>query len=504
MNTQTSPSGTSGTSRAPRSRTGALLYLGTLVLALGLTACANMSGIDSTAKLRDGASLGLPSAATGTADLFADAAIPEAWWQAFGDQQLDQLVGQALEGSPNLKLAEARVTRAQAVTDTARATQGPRLDGSLDISHQRFSNNYIYPPPLGGNVYNSGTLRLTGSWELDFFGKNRAALESALGTANAAQADVLAARLLLSSNVTRSYFQLARLQAQLGVARRTLAQREETLNLVRDRVNAGLDTRLEQRQSEGGLPEARQQIEALQEQVELTRNALGALCGQPLALKNLQAPELGAIKAVALPATLPADLLGRRPDIAAARWRVEAATQDIKIAKTQFYPNINLTAFAGFSAFGLDNLLDSSSREWGVGPAIRLPIFDSGRLRANLRGKTSDLDAAVESYNGALIDAIHDAADQAASALSIVRQQSEQRQAQDAAESAYDIARQRYRAGLGTYLQVLTAETNVLAQRRLAVDLAARSLDNQVALIRALGGGYVDHRDGAPATVAAQ
>ncbi|MES2182917.1 MAG: efflux transporter outer membrane subunit [Pseudomonadota bacterium] len=491
MNTHTS---LAGASRAPRSRSGALLYLGTLVLALGLTACANMAGIDSTARLRDGASLGLPSAATGTPDLFADAAVPEEWWRVFGDNKLDELVDQALAGSPNLKLAEARVTRAQAVSEVARAAEGPRVDGSLDVTHQRFSNNYIYPPPLGGQVYNSGTLRLTGSWELDFFGKNRAALESALGAANAAQADVQAARLLLSSNVARSYFQLARLQAQLGVAQRTLAQREETLSIVRDRVGAGLDTRLEQRQSEGGLPEARQQIEALREQVELTRNAIGALCGQPLGLHPIDAPELAAIKAVVLPDTLPADLLGRRADISAARWRVEAASKDITVAKAQFYPNVNLSAFAGFSAFGLDRLVDGSSREWGVGPAIRLPIFDSGRLRANLRGKTADLDAAVESYNATLIDAIHDAADQAASARSIGRQQTEQRLAQEAAESAYDIALQRYRAGLGTYLNVLTAETSVLAQRRLAVDLAARRLDNQVALIRALGGGYVDHR----------
>ena len=188
--------------------------------------------------------------------------------------------------------------------------------------------------------------------------------------------------------------------------------------------------------------------------------------------------------------TIPADLLGRRADIAAARWRVEASMRDVASAKAQFYPNINLAAFAGFNSLGFGDLLRSGSEQWGVGPALTLPIFEGGRLRANLRGKTADEDAAVESYNAAVINAVRDVADQVASSQSIVRQQTEQRAAQAAAEGAYQIALQRYKAGLGNYLNVLTAETSVLTQRRLAVDLAARSMDTQLALISALGGGY--------------
>jgi len=476
---------------------GALQYFATLAIALlalpGLTACADMSGIAPHAQMRDAASLGLtaPAGSTGAAQkAFAEATLPTDWWLGFGDSQLDALIDRALATNPNLKATEARIARAQAFIETARAADGPQLNGSLDVTRQLYSANGPYPPPLAGSVLNSGTGRLTGSWEIDFFGKNRAALESALGSANAAQADAQAARLLLASNVARSYFQLARLKAQLGVAERTLAQRNETLRLVRDRVDAGLDTQLERRQSEGGLPEARQQIEAIQEQIALTRNALGALVGQPNAAAALDFPALDAIHSIAIPSTLPADLLGRRPDVAAARWRVEAATQDVAVAKAQFYPNVNLTAFLGLSSIGLDHFAQAGSKEWGIGPAIRLPIFDSGRLRANLRGKAADVDAAVESYNAALIDAVHDAADQLASSRSIERQQAEQRHAQEAAEAAYDIARQRYQAGLGNYLNVLTAETAVLAQRRQAVDLEARRLDTQVALIRALGGGY--------------
>jgi NodT family efflux transporter outer membrane factor (OMF) lipoprotein len=455
------------------------------VITLGLSGCADMSGIQSKAQLRDAPSLGLNAQQT-----TAPYAVPAEWWREFGDDSLNQLVAQALQSSPNLKLAEARLARARAATEVANAGLAPQLNGQLDVTRQKFTANGAVPPPLAGSVRDSGLAQLSASWELDFFGKNRAALDAALGSANAAEADRQAARVLLAGSVARSYFQLVRLNEQAQVARRTLAQREETLQLVQDRVRAGLDTRLELSQSEGGLPEARLQLEALQEQTALTQNALAALIGQPDSALVRQASALAAIKNVPMTASIPADLLGRRADIAAARWRVEASGKDVVNAKTQFYPSINLVAFAGFSSIGLGNLLDAKSQQWGVGPALRLPIFDAGRLRANLRGKTADLDAAVESYNAAVIDAVRDVADQVASTQAISRQQTEQRAAQTAAEAAYDIAVQRYKAGLATYLNVLTAETSVLSQRRSAVDLAARSLDTQVSLMRALGGGY--------------
>ncbi|MEH3087864.1 MAG: efflux transporter outer membrane subunit [Xylophilus ampelinus] len=493
---------TASSAPADRAPGGAWLYLGTLALALGLTACANMGGIAPHAQLRAPASVGLPSAATGMPDEFPAASTLDAqWWRGFGDPRLDGLVERALAGNPSLRLAQARIDKAQAQVEAADANGRPRIDGQLDATRQHFSGNYIYPAPLGGSTRDIADGQVRGTWELDFFGRNRAALDASVGAGRAAEADAQAARVLLAANVVRGYVQLSRLQAQLAVAERTLQQRDETLRIVRDRVDAGLDTRLELRQSEGGLPEARQQIEALREQIALGRNALGALVGDPRSAQDLQAAPLETLRNPGIPARLPADLLGRRADIVAARWRIEAADRDIAYAKTQFYPNINLVAFAGLSSLGLDNFIDGRSRQWGIGPAIRLPIFEAGRLRANLRGRTADYDAAVESYNGSLVDAVREVADQVASSQSVVRQQQEQRNAQAAAESAYDIARQRYQAGLGTYLQVLTAETGVLVQRRQAVDLAARALDAQVGLARALGGGYV--ADAAAAAVPA-
>jgi NodT family efflux transporter outer membrane factor (OMF) lipoprotein len=453
-----------------------------LAAAVLLAGCADFKGIDSHSTMRSSESVGLQA----SAPVF----VPSAeWWRDFGDENLNKLIAQALQGNPSLKLAEARLAKAQAATEGARSALLPQVGGQADSTRQKFSANNIYPPPIGGSVMTVNTLQLNGSWELDFFGKNQAALNATLTAAQAAEADAQAARVLLSTNVARAYFQLARIDDELGVAKRTLAQRGESLKLVQDRVNAGLDTNLELRQSEGALPEARQQIEALNEQAEIARHALAALTGQGNQRVDVT-PTVAQEKAMALPSQLPANLLGQRADIVAARLRVEAAGYDVKNAKAQFYPDINLVAFAGLSAIGFPHLLHAGSEQWGVGPAIRLPIFEGGKLRANLRGKNADLDAAIESYNAAVLDAIRDTADQVASAQSIARQQKEQHDAQESAEAAYQIATERYKAGLGTHLNVLSAESAVLAQRRLGVDLAARALDTQVALIRALGGGY--------------
>lgn len=466
-----------------------------LVVALGLSACAGLADLAPPAVLRDAPSLGLPVAQ-------GETVMPQArWWQEFGDGQLNRLIEEALASSPSLKIVQARLARAQAGAAVIDAASGPQLSAALDATHQQYTANGAVPPPLAGSIRDSGTVQLTGSWELDFFGKNHAALQAALGQVRAAQADADAARLLLASKVARSYFQLVRLNEQLGVAQQLLAQRAQALRLVQDRVNAGLDTRLELRQSEGALPDARLQIEILQEQLTLSRHALSALVGQQNRAPATELPALSAIKNIAIATTLPSDLLGRRADIAAARWRVEAASQDVSSATAQFYPSVNLVAFAGVSSIGLDRLLGAGSEQWGLGPALRLPLFDGGRLRANLRGRAADLDAAIESYNAAVIDAVREVADQLASQQAIGRQQLEQRAAQTFAENAYAIAVQRYEAGLGNFLQVLAAETTVLSQRRQGVDLAARALDSQVGLLHALGGGY---RAELPANATAQ
>ena len=449
---------------------------------LTLAGCANPGGIAPVAQIKAPAGIDVHSPVA--------PALAADYWSGFGDTALNDLLARALVDNPGLKVAQARLARAEAALDGAQANSGPQLNGTLDVTRQRFSANSIYPPPLGGSARTLGTAQIGGSWEIDFFGRHRAAIEAAVGAGQAARADAAAARVLLASNVARTYVQLARLLEQRTVAQRSLQQRDEVLGLIRQRVQGGLDTTVEQRQGEGALPETRQQIEALDEQIVLARHALAALSGQAPDALDALSPKLADVQGIPLPAVVPADLLARRADITAARWRIEAATGDMQSARAQFYPNINLTAFVGLASIGLDRLVRSGSEQWGVGPALHLPIFDAGRLRANLRGKAADVDAAVETYNGAVIDAVHDVADQLATLRSVERQRVEQASAQSAAESAYDLSTQRFRAGIGNYLTVLNAEAAVLNQRRLAVDLKARALDSQIALARALGGGY--------------
>ena len=468
-----------------RLKAASRLLLGSVALAT-LAACANFSGIESTAKPLDATSLGLKNLDASKDD--QRVATDSDWWQSFGDAQLNALVQKALQDNPGLKTTQARLLRAQATSAVVQATDGVQVNASADLTRQLFSANNIYPPPYGGSVWENGTLQATASWELDFFGKNRAALDAALGQIKATEADAIAARGLLAANVARNYFQLVRLQAQLELAQRTLEQRESIQQLVKSRVNAGLDTALELQQAGSALPEARLQIEILKEQQGLTRNALAALTAQPESALQLELPALNKIAGVRVAQAMPLDLLGRRSDIAAARWRVEAALKDVGAAKAEFYPNINLVGFSGLSSIGFDKLLKSDSEQWGVGPAIRLPIFDGGRLRAKLRGKTAELDAAIESYNAQVLEAVHEVADRITSSQAVRRQQLEQSAAQAANETAYAIALQRYKAGLGNYLNVLSAEAPVLAQRRQGVDLAARALDTQIQILHAIGG----------------
>ena len=447
-----------------------------------LAACAQLPEGHQTPTALNADALHLQSAATTWPDA--------TWWKRFGDPTLDDLIARALADNPSLQVAQARVARAQAAVGIAGAARYPQAELKANSTRQRFTENSIYPPPLGGSINSMNAVDLNLSWELDFFGKHKAALESALGSARSAQAEQQAARIALAANVARAYYSLARLIAQHDVAAAMLAQREQTVTLVRERVQAGLDTRVEFEQAQGGVPEMRQQLESYNEQIALARHALAALIGSgPEATASL-APVLDTSHPLAVPATVPAELIGRRADIVAARWRVEAAREDVTVAKTQFYPNIDLVAFAGVSSLGLDNLFKSSSREFGAGPAISLPIFEGGRLRANLRARNADVDAAVASYNATLLDAVREVADLLVSSRSLQVQAQEQAQAQAAAETAYDLAVQRYRAGLGNYLTVLSAQTSVLAQRRAAVDLKARAWDLDVNLIRALGGGF--------------
>ena len=463
--------------------------VGLALITLGLGGCASFAGIHTESSL-------LHPTQVAQNSIEAAALFPQqVWWQAYHDAQLDALMRQALAGSPSVKIALSRVRRAQAAAAEADSVRYPQLGAAASVTRERLSENDIYPPPLGGTVVDSATVRATAQWQLDLFGKNRATLEAAVGQTRAAEADAQAARVLLASSVAQGYFNLARLQAQQRLDAILLAQREQALRLVQQRVAAGLDTTLAQRQAQAEVPQIRAHSAALDEQIALQRHALAALLGaEPATTAGLQVA-LPATPLPQPPAHIPAELLGHRADVVAARWRVESDLQGITAAKAAFYPNINLSAFIGFDAIGLSNWLTAGSRTLGLAPAISLPIFDAGRLRAQLKGRTAQTDEAIEQYNTSVLDALREVADALSSWRALQAQLGEQNAVSGALDSASTLALQRYQAGLTNYLTVLTAQSAALEQQRTLLDLQARAYTLNVALIRALGGGYT-----APAT----
>jgi NodT family efflux transporter outer membrane factor (OMF) lipoprotein len=480
--------GNEGYRMKPPSRRSTLVAIVALSGAALLAACASPAGLQPGAQPLDAAGLAaqdsLAAATTG--------AWPAAdWWKAYGDPQLDALIGEAQAGSPSLAAARARIEQADALAAAAGAERRPQVGAAASVDRQRYSENGIFPPPIAGSTLTSGTLALNFSHDFDFWGRHRAALEAALSRARAAAFEGEAARLALAVGVARSYVELDHQYALLDVAEAALKQREQVRGLTESRVGAGLETKVELRQAASAVYAARTDIAAGNERIALLKDELAALLGEgPDRGLGIARPQLGTAPAAALPASLPAQLLGRRPDIAAQRLRVEAAGGDIAAAHARFYPNVNLSAFLGLQAVGLDQLRKAGSRVSDIDAAISLPIFDGGRLRANLAGRDADYDLAVDQYNAALVDALRDVADQLNSWRAIDRQSAEQGQAQSEAEEAYRLALLRYKEGLSSYLTVLSVESQVLVQQRLAADLRGRRLATSIGLTRALGGGF--------------
>jgi NodT family efflux transporter outer membrane factor (OMF) lipoprotein len=417
----------------------------------------------------------------------------EDWWRRYRDAQLDTLITDGLSGSPSLAAARARIARADAAAGIARSALFPQVGGTAASTYQRFPENYIWPPPYAGNWQTDNRLTLDFSYEIDFWNKNGAALDAALSQVQAANADAQAARVLLTTGIARAYFSLQRLYAQRDVSRAAIVQRDDVVRITAQRFAAGLDTRVEVKQAEAALATVRTELAQYDEGVVIARNQLAALIGAgPDRGETIVAARASATPASVPPAAVPLDLLGRRPEIVASRWRVEAARHDGEVAHALFYPNVNIVAFLGLSSIGFSKLLQTGSTAAGVGPAIHLPIFEGGRLNANLRGRDADIDLAVTTYNEAVIAAVRDVADALASIAGHARVTAEQARAREATTDAYNIAVIRYKAGLGNYLSVLTAQTQQLAQDRLDADLKARAFELDVNLARALGGGFAD------------
>jgi NodT family efflux transporter outer membrane factor (OMF) lipoprotein len=338
-----------------------------------------------------------------------------------------------------------------------------------------------------------GQASLALSYDLDLWGGNRAALAAATSEAEAARIEQAQARLMLTTAIAAAYADLARLHAERDVLAAAVEIRAATQKLVADRVSSGLDTRAELKQADAALPLARADLAATDESIALVRNQIAALIGAgPDRGLAIIRPRLAILPEAGLPAQVTTELVARRPDITAARARAEAAASRIKVARADFYPAIRLGALVGVQSLGLDNLVESGSTSGRVGPAVSLPIFRGGALSGQYKGARAGYDETVATYDRTVVMAYREVADAVTSRRWAADRLAQSRQALTDSEEAYAIARQRYQGGLSTYLNVLNSEETLLRARRAVANLDARMFALDIALIRALGGGFVD------------
>lgn len=414
------------------------------------------------------------------------------WWRMFDDAQLDGLIDKALAENPDLRIAAARVRLAQKTADVVHAGNLPQISADASVTRERFSKNYIFPPSIADEPQNLGQIALNAGWDLDLWSRNRDLYRARLSDTQAAAADQAETRLVMTATLAQAYFHVQGTLARRDVARNALAQRQDFARLVRLRAKNGLDNLAAVKQADADVARQQASLVALERDIEASKRALAALTGHgPNDATELVPVAPHDAAAVALPAMLPLDLLARRPDVAAARWRVEAAAREVGVAKAGFYPNISLNGGVGYQSLILDQLFRPESIFSSIGPAIHLPIFGGGSLRASLGARYAEYDMAVEQYHRALVDAARDVADQLAAVRYLGEEQVHQEQALRDSEQAYRIARLRYKEGVSDYLAVLLVQRDLLQQRDVNTQLDEARRLAVLALIKSLGGGYV-------------
>ncbi|WP_445145312.1 efflux transporter outer membrane subunit [Dyella sp. Tek66A03] len=459
-------------------------------LTLALAGCVSSGGLHPEGSLTDPSSLKSSRSLSGIT--LSPAAWPaDDWWTGLGDPQLSALIAEALKDNPSLAVADARARDAQAQAGAADAERGPSVNAGANVIGQRLPTT-AFPPELGGGHFTwFKDVRASFSWGLDLWGGKRAAWEAALGQQRAAEVESRAARIQLSSNVALAYVQLGYAFAQMDVAKDVQDRANSVHQLTLQRVDAGVDSQLQLKQSDTEVANADQQLTAASRAVRAARSSLSVLLGKgPDRGLDITRPQQLEPAALTVPAELPVDLMGHRADLVAARWRVEAAGKEIKVAKTEFLPDISISAMAGFVAAGGTNALQMPARFFTVGPSLSLPIFDGGRLRANLAGKDAEYDLAVAQYNQTLVTAVNEVADDYDAVQSAQQQVAEQQRAVDAASQAWQLSEQRYKAGVGSYLEALIVRQQLLVAEQQMAALKSQQVESSVQLIQALGGGF--------------
>jgi multidrug efflux system outer membrane protein len=457
------------------------------IAVLLITGCASLPDVDSAPKLRATQNTDFVSRTTGQ--------WPAAtWWHDLHDAQLDQLITQALKDSPSVDVAQARVLQAQAVTDNASAERGMKLDANASLNRTKYSLNSFYPPPIGGKSYYDGEASLNFSYDFDFWGRNRKALQAALGRETASRADAAGAAAALSASVASSYYQWQVLNQRIMIQEQITAYQQHLVEIEIKRMKAGLSSgnNVAPLRANAALPE--QTLVQLKAQRDQVRSQLKSLVASGQDFSDLTTHPLPQLNGD-LPSTLSLDLIARRADTAAARDRVQASLTDVESARAAFYPDINLSASAGFSSLSIAKLFESSSEQAGIMPAIHLPLFDAGRLRAGLNVNRAEVALAVAQYNQSVQNAVSEIND---AELRVQGANNElvplQHQIQ-ARQHTLDNTKKLIKAGLQDGHALAGAELLKANLQDQEIVRQGRALQAHIDLIKALGGGYDDAKN---------
>jgi NodT family efflux transporter outer membrane factor (OMF) lipoprotein len=422
-----------------------------------------------------------------------DAPLRGKWWEIYGDAKLNELEEQVDPSNETLKIAEANFRQARMAIRFNRAAEAPAIGTSPSISAIRDSANRPYFP---ASQANSGTgdftLPFDLSYEIDLWGRVRRTVTAAREEAQASAADLETARLSLHAELTLDYFEIRSADAQEQLLNDTVDAYSKALELTMNRFQGGAAPRSDVAQAQTQLEAARVLAADITVQRAQYEHALAILIGKPPAAfslspipLNIQPPELPSV-----PVALPAQLLERRPDIAAAERRMAAANEQIGIAKAAYYPTLNLAAVAGFEGSSLLNWLNWPSRFWAVGPGMSETIFDGGRRRATTESAGAGYDASVANYRQSVLTSFQQVEDNLVVLRVLSAEAVQQHAATAAAEEALHLFQNRYAGGVDTYLQVVTSQTAALENERNDINLMRRRLEANVLLIKAVGGGW--------------
>ncbi len=416
-----------------------------------------------------------------------------AWWELFGDSELNRLEVMATAGNQQLAAALANFQQARALVNAARADFFPQISAAPSLNRQRTSANTSQRGALagGGSTFNTFAVPLEANWEIDLWGRVRRAVEGSRARLAAAADDLESARLAIQAEVAIDYFTLSSLDAQYRLLEETTVAYRRSLELTQNRHKSGIVTELDVAQAETQLASATAQMPVVERQRAEIVHALATLCGLPATDFKTMVTKQSLSSIPAIPVALPSELVERRPDIAAAERRMAAANADVGLARTAFFPRLMLNGLSGFQSLGAGTLFNWESRIWSVGPSLTLPLFTGGRNRAQLAAARAAYDGAVASYRQTVLNAFQEVEDQLAAQRLLASEFDAENTALHSARRTLEISTTRYKGGVITYLDVAIAQNTALAHEQIVVQLVAQRLAACVSLIKALGAGWI-------------